>query len=152
MPEPIITPVRSRSSSLSGCQPASSTACAAAAIAKMMNSSMRRWSLGGTQSSALNRPGLAVAARHLPGDARRQVGDIEGLDRADPQFAREEPAPDPLEADAERRHEPHAGDDDAPHAGKLRPEPHDERARRADAVRRADAAWNARGTFSYAPR
>ncbi len=56
MPEPIITPVRSHSSSPSGCQPESSTACTAAAIAKMMNSSIRRWSLGGTQSSALNRP------------------------------------------------------------------------------------------------
>src|SRR5580704_1708484 len=56
MPEPIITPVRSSSSSSSGAQPESSTAIAAAAIAKMMNWSMRRWSLGGIQSSALKRP------------------------------------------------------------------------------------------------
>ena len=33
MPEPIMTPVRSRSSSLSGCHPESSTACTAAANA-----------------------------------------------------------------------------------------------------------------------
>jgi hypothetical protein len=33
MPEPIITPVRSRSSSAIGCQPESSTACEAAPIA-----------------------------------------------------------------------------------------------------------------------
>jgi len=32
------------------------TASEAAAIAKMMNWSILRWSLGGTQSSALNRP------------------------------------------------------------------------------------------------
>ena len=37
-----MTPVRSRSSSSSGAQPASSTAWAAAAMAKMMNPSMRR--------------------------------------------------------------------------------------------------------------
>ena len=63
----------------------------AAAIAKTMNSSIRRWSLGGTQSSALKWPDSRVAARHLPGDLRRQVGDVEGLDRADPGFAGEQP-------------------------------------------------------------
>src|SRR5665213_2458600 len=56
MPEPIMQPVRSSSSSSSGFQPASSTAMSAAAMAKMMNWSIRRWSFGGTQSSALKWP------------------------------------------------------------------------------------------------
>ena len=42
IPEPIMQPVRSRSSSSSGVQPESSTAIVAAAMAKMMNWSMRR--------------------------------------------------------------------------------------------------------------
>src|SRR5215469_5768793 len=56
IPEPIITPVRSRSTASVGFQPESSTACAAAASAKTMNSSILRCSLGGTHSSALNEP------------------------------------------------------------------------------------------------
>src|SRR5438477_5088003 len=56
IPDPISTPVRSRFSASSGFQPESSTACIAAVIAKTMNSSILRWSLGGTHSSALKRP------------------------------------------------------------------------------------------------
>src|SRR5487761_1821039 len=56
MPEPIITPVRSRSTGSVGFQSASSTACCAAASAKTINSSILRCSFGGTQSSALNEP------------------------------------------------------------------------------------------------
>ena len=78
-----------------------------------------------------------VAARHLPRDARGQVRHIEGLDRADPRYAGQEAAPYLIEPDAERRHEPHAGDDDAPHAG---PNP----------AGLATVASN--NTISYAPR
>ncbi len=56
MPEPIITPVRSRSVSSSGFQPASLTACSAAAIANKMKVSTLRISLDDHQSSALNVP------------------------------------------------------------------------------------------------
>ena len=53
MPDPIMTPVRSRDSSSVGFQPESSTAWTEAAIAKRMKGSTLRWSLGGIQSSAL---------------------------------------------------------------------------------------------------
>jgi hypothetical protein len=56
MPEPSITPVLSKDSSSVGFQPASVTACSAAPSAKTMNSSILRWSLGATQSSALKSP------------------------------------------------------------------------------------------------
>ena len=122
MPEPIMTPVRSRSSSLSGCQPESSTACTAAAMRIDDELVHPALVLRGDPVVGVEQPRFAVAARHLPGDARRQVGDIERLDRADPRFARDKAAPDVIEADAERRHEPHAGDDDPPHR-ETRPEP-----------------------------
>src|SRR5579859_1610275 len=53
MPEPIMVPVAQRSSSVEGCQPASSRACLAAAIAKMMKSSTLRWSFGSIHWSGL---------------------------------------------------------------------------------------------------
>src|SRR3984957_2537384 len=46
MPEPIMVPVAHRSSSVAGCQLASSSAWRAAHIAKMMKSSTLRWSFG----------------------------------------------------------------------------------------------------------
>ena len=48
-----------------------------------MNVSILRCSLGSTQSSGLNLPSDGLAERDLPGDLARQVGDVEGLDRAD---------------------------------------------------------------------
>ena len=56
MPEPIIVPVRHFSSSVEGRQPASSSACLAAATAKTMKSSTRFDSFGSIQSSGLNAP------------------------------------------------------------------------------------------------
>ncbi len=56
IPEPMITPVRSRSASSSGIQSASRSACSAAVSAKRMNGSIFRWSFGATQSSGLNVP------------------------------------------------------------------------------------------------
>ena len=111
---------------------------------------MRRWSFGGTQSFGVEQPRFAVAARHLPRNARRQVGDIERLYRADPQFASNQVVPDVIEADAERGHEPHPGDDDPPHE-EAHPEPAANpatRTRRNGAPRRVPALC----TFSYAPR
>src|SRR6195952_4330102 len=58
MPEPIITPLAQRSSSVAGCQPASSSACLAAHIAKMMKSSTLRWSLCSIHWSGLKVPSL----------------------------------------------------------------------------------------------
>src|ERR1700704_5291616 len=57
-PEPIITPLAQRSSSVAGCQPASSSACFAAHIAKMMKSSTLRWSFGSIHWSGLKEPSL----------------------------------------------------------------------------------------------
>src|SRR5947209_11229458 len=56
MPEPIMTPLAQRSSSVAGCQPASSSACLAAHIAKMMKSSTLRWSLCSIHWSGLKEP------------------------------------------------------------------------------------------------
>src|SRR5581483_7903384 len=61
MPEPIMVPVAHFSSSVEGCQPASSSACLAAAIAKMMKSSTLRWSFGSIHWS-----GLKVASEPSP--------------------------------------------------------------------------------------
>jgi len=58
MPEPIITPVRSKSSCASGVQPESSTACCAAATPYRMKSSTLRRSFGAIQSSGLNVPSV----------------------------------------------------------------------------------------------
>src|SRR5215469_3672099 len=58
IPEPIMVPVAHLSSSLSGCQLASSSACRAAAIAKMMKSSTLRWSFGSIHWSGLKVPSL----------------------------------------------------------------------------------------------
>ena len=63
----------------------------------------------------VEQPGGSFAARHLGGDPRRQVGNVEGLDRAHPRSAGDQALPVALEADAEGRHQPHAGHDDAPH-------------------------------------
>ena len=56
IPDPTMTPVRSRSASSSGFHPASASACSAAAIANRMKTSTLRLSLGAIQSSALNVP------------------------------------------------------------------------------------------------
>ena len=56
IPDPTITPVRSRSASPSGIQSASRSACSAAVSAKRMKLSTLRWSFGATQSSGLNVP------------------------------------------------------------------------------------------------
>src|ERR1700712_5343999 len=56
MPDPIMTPLAQRSSSVAGCQPASSSACLAAHIAKMMKSSTLRWSLCSIHWSGLKEP------------------------------------------------------------------------------------------------
>ncbi len=56
MPDPIITPVRSRSSSVCGVQPLSFTACSAAAMPYRMKSSTLRRSFGSIQSSGLKLP------------------------------------------------------------------------------------------------
>src|SRR3984893_15385938 len=58
MPEPIMVPVAHRSSSVAGCQLASSSACLAAHIAKMIKSSTLRWSFGSIHWSGLNVPPL----------------------------------------------------------------------------------------------
>ena len=58
IPDPIITPVRQRPSSSSGIQPASRTACTAAATPYRMKSSTLRWSFGSIHSSGLNVPSL----------------------------------------------------------------------------------------------
>ena len=58
IPDPIITPVRSFSSSDGSSQPASRTACTAAAIPYRMKSSTLRRSLGSIQSSGLKLPSL----------------------------------------------------------------------------------------------
>ena len=58
MPEPISTPVAQRSSSVVGCQPASSSAWRAAHIAKTMKSSTLRWSFGSIHWSGLKVPSL----------------------------------------------------------------------------------------------
>src|SRR3984885_2525020 len=54
IPEPIMVPVAQRSSSVEGCQSASSSAWRAAHIAKMMKSSTLRWSFGSIHWSGLN--------------------------------------------------------------------------------------------------
>ncbi len=121
MPEPIITPVAQRSSSPSGCQPASSTASAAAAMARLDEAVHLLDFLGG---DILRRVELAVrpgAERHLAGDFAGQVADVEGLDGADPRLAGEQPAPDPLHPDAEGTDDPHASDDHAAHRFNPRP-------------------------------
>ncbi len=56
MPEPIITPLAQRSSSVFGSQPESSTAPTAATIAKWMNLSIFFWSLSGIHSLMSSRP------------------------------------------------------------------------------------------------
>jgi hypothetical protein len=56
MPEPIRTPVEFWSSLAEGCQSASSSACFAAAMAKMMKSSTLRCSFGSIHASALKVP------------------------------------------------------------------------------------------------
>src|SRR6185437_7923678 len=61
MPEPTITPVRQRSSSVLGSQPESVTACWAAARPKRIKSSIRRCSFGSTHWS-----GLKVASEPSP--------------------------------------------------------------------------------------
>src|SRR3984893_16667019 len=58
IPEPIKVPVAHRSSSVAGCQLASSSACLAAHIAKMIKSSTLRWSFGSIHWSGLNVPPL----------------------------------------------------------------------------------------------
>ncbi len=58
IPDPIITPVRQRSSSVAGTQPESCTACTAAAIPYRMKSSTLRCSFGSIQSSGLNVPAV----------------------------------------------------------------------------------------------
>src|SRR5260370_14133906 len=56
MPDPISVPVEQRSSSVAGCQFASSSAWRAAHIAKMMKSSTLRWSFGSIHWSGLKVP------------------------------------------------------------------------------------------------
>ncbi len=71
--------------------------------------------LGRDPVIGVEQPGGGFAARHLGGNPRRQVGDIEGLDRAHPRSPGDQALPVALEADAEGRHQPHAGHDDASH-------------------------------------
>ena len=114
-----------------------------------MNSSIRRWSFGDTQSSALNSPesrsprGTCAAIR----DGRSETSN-DWIARI-PDSPSRRRLQHVIEADAERRHEPHAGNNDPSHAGQ---------ASRADGEGRtgAEAAAAARigvlCTFSYAPR
>ena len=97
----------------------------------------------------VEQPGGTVAPRHLRGNPRGQVRNVEGLDRANPRFARQEAGPDIFEPDAERAHQAHAGDDDAPHRGAF-PE-WSRRRGRWTGPRRARRV-GMRCTFSYAPR
>src|SRR5258708_32422611 len=60
IPEPIMVPVAQRSSSVAGCQLASSSACFAALTAKMMKSSTLRWSFGSIPWSGLKVPSLPL--------------------------------------------------------------------------------------------
>ena len=66
VPDPINTPVRSWSSSLSATQPESTTACLAAAIAQTMNRSILRRSLLETQSSSLKLPSAVSPSGRMP--------------------------------------------------------------------------------------
>src|SRR5258708_7583920 len=58
IPEPIMVPVAQRSYSVAACQPASSSACFAALIAKMMKSSTLRWSFGSIHWLGSNVPSV----------------------------------------------------------------------------------------------
>ena len=60
-----------------------------------------------------------VAARHLSRYLRRQIRDIETLDRADAGLALDQALPHRLGADAERRDKADAGDDHSLHASLL---------------------------------
>jgi hypothetical protein len=56
-----------------------------------------------------------IAARHLTGNLRRQVRDVEALDRSDPGLALEETPPSRLDPASERCDQSQPGDDDASH-------------------------------------
>ena len=56
-----------------------------------------------------------IAARHLSGDLRRQVGDIEALDGANARLSLDQPPPDGLNPDAQRRDQTETGDNDPSH-------------------------------------
>jgi len=71
--------------------------------------------LGRNPIVGIEQPRRAITERHLRRDLRRQVRHVKGLDRADPGHAGDQLTPDPLDPEPERRHEPHPGDDDAPH-------------------------------------
>src|SRR5437660_10142362 len=57
----------------------------------------------------------AIPTRHLTGNFRRQIRDIELFDTACAAFTIEEPPPTRLDSASERRHHAEACDDDAPH-------------------------------------
>ncbi len=115
MPEPIITPVRSRSVLVLGLP--------AGILDRLLRRGQRKDDelvhlallLGRDPVVGIEGAGRGLAARHLAGDLRRQVGDVERLDRADARLALDEPLPDALGADAEWRDEAESGDDDPPH-------------------------------------
>ena len=116
MPEPIITPVAQRSSSVSGSQPESSTASVAATRAILDEAVhlllvLDRDPLGDVEL-ALGLAGPAGSARR---SSHGRSVDVEGLDGADAGFAVEQALPDMLHAQAERAGDAHAGDHHTPH-------------------------------------
>ncbi len=72
--------------------------------------------LGRNPVIRVEQPRRGITARHLGRDPRRKIGHVERLDRADARDAGNQVLPISLEANAQGRHEPHAGHDDASHS------------------------------------
>src|SRR6202022_36125 len=83
-----------------------------------MKRSIFFWSLGGTQSSVLNRPASVLPRGTWPAIFAARSGGAEVWIRrtADPGFASQQPTPFSVGADAERRDQPDTSDDDSSHA------------------------------------
>lgn len=115
MPEPIITPVRSRCSSVCGTQPESATACAAAAIPyRMKSSTLRRSWLHPVVG--IERPAAAVPERDLAGVFRHHVGRIEPGDRTGPGLPVQQPRPGLLDPAGQRCDHSQSGNDNPAHS------------------------------------
>ena len=81
-----------------------------------MKRSIFRWSLGETRASVSNpASGSSAIDGHDAADLRRQIARPSLGQAAEARSPGDQPLPDRLDADAERRHESHAGDDDPLH-------------------------------------
>ena len=105
IPEPMITPQCS-AGSVAKSIPESSTAEIAAAMANCANRSRCRASLTPNRAD-----GVPVA--DLAAELDLELGGVEERQRPDAALARAERRPEPVQAVAQRRDHPHAGDDDA---------------------------------------